>query len=47
MPEVVRPELQLEPVRGHSPRRSHNPRIVYQQIEPLVLPPEPLREPAH
>jgi len=45
--EMIGPKLQLEPVRRNAPRRRHHPSVVDQQIEPLMLPSEPLREPAH
>jgi hypothetical protein len=39
MAEVVGAELALEPVDGQLPRRCHHPRVVYEDIDSLIVQP--------
>jgi len=45
--EVVRAELELEPVGRAAPRRGHHTGIVYEEVEALVTAPETLGERPH
>ena len=47
VPEVVRAELELEPVGGALERRCHDTRVVDQQVQPVMTVEELLRGPPH